>query len=154
VQETIGDQIATWLTGAALFVLALFFVWPTFNRMSGEVTVYRMFCKTNRVKDECPLKEEQTSITETYKVFPDQQSVIYWINDSAPLKFTNCAVRDALNWRCTTAEKRGDAPTEYSMVNGDFSETVDGVPVPGDLLFYQTPRWRWWLVHFRGMLPG
>jgi hypothetical protein len=84
-------------------------------------------------------------VTETYKAFPDQQSVIVWIGSEAPSKLDNCAVRDALNWRCTKSDKKVGT-VELSMANGRLSETVDGYPSPSLTLFYQAPRWRWWLV--------
>jgi len=49
------------------------------------------------------------------------------------------------NWRCKTREKVG-VNVEHSMTNGDYSELVDGLPSPSDLVFYPAPGWRWWLV--------
>jgi hypothetical protein len=146
VQDTLADRIAKWGVGAILLGAMSFFLWPILDRVNGEVTVYRMFCKTERHGGACALKEERSSSTETYKVFPERQSVIYWFNDSAPLKFDNCIVRDALNWRCASPEKSGGAAVEHLMTNGTFSELVDGRPTSSNDTFYQTPRWRWWLV--------
>lgn len=147
VQETVADRVATWAVGAMLLAVAAFFLWPILDRVSGEVTVYRMLCKTERRSGACALRDEQASTTETYKVFPDRQEVIYWFNDSAPLRFDNCIVRDALNWRCSSHEKAG-VDIEHLMTNGTFSELVDGRPSSSNDTFYQTTRWRWWLVHF------
>jgi hypothetical protein len=72
-----------------------------FEQMRGEVTVYNMFCKTQRIQGQCKADEEQTANPQSFKVYPDQQSVIYWIGDSAPTKYSNCAVPDTINWRCT-----------------------------------------------------
>ena len=82
--------------------------------------------------------DELTSVTETYKAFPDQQSVIVWIGGDAPSKLGNCAVRDALNWRCTKSDKKGGT-VELAMANGLLSETVNGYPSPSLTLFYQAP---------------
>jgi hypothetical protein len=129
-----------------LLGLAAFFVWPVYERLNGEATVFRMFCTSDRNDGSpCVLRDELTSVTETYKAFPDQQSVIVWIGNEAPSKLSNCAVRDALNWRCTKNDRQGVA-VEQSMANGQLTETVDGYPSPSLTLFYQTPRWRWWLV--------
>jgi hypothetical protein len=146
VRETVGDRIALWAAGGLLAGLAAFFIWPAYEHLSGEATIYRMFCTSDRKDDSpCGLKNELTSATETYKAFPDQQSVIVWIGNDAPSKLSNCAVRDALNWRCTRTDKEGRT-VEHSMANGQLSETVNGDLSPGLSLFYQAPRWRWWLV--------
>jgi hypothetical protein len=146
VKEAVGDRIIVWLTGALVLGLAIFFMWPVYEHYKGEATVYRMFCTSERKGDgSCGLKNELTSPTETYKAFPDQQSVIVWIGNEAPSKLKNCAVRDELNWRCTRTNERGET-LEKSMADGQLSETVNGDPSPGLILFYQAPRSRWWLV--------
>jgi hypothetical protein len=76
---------------------------------------------------------------------PVLPSVIVWIGNDAPSKLSNCAVRDALNWRCANRDKQGGA-VEQSMANGQLTETVDGYPSPSLTVFYQTSRGRWWLV--------
>lgn len=140
------DKFVAWLLGGVLLAAAGFVIWPTLEHFKGEATVYRMFCTSDRGDDNsCGLKHELTSTPETYKVFPDQQSVIVWIGSEAPSKLSNCAVRDALNWRCTRTDKQG-AAVEQSMADGELSETVDGFAAPGLSVFYQVPRWRWWLV--------
>jgi hypothetical protein len=140
------EKIAAWLVGGIVLGIAAFFLWPAYERFSGEATVYRMFCTTGRKDDgRCGLKNELTSMTETYKAYPDQQSVIVWIGNDAPSKLSNCAVRDALNWRCSRNDKQGGT-IEQSMAGGQLTETVDGNTSPSLELFYQTPRWRWWLV--------
>jgi hypothetical protein len=146
VPETVAERIVTCLIGGVLLGLTALLLWPTFEHFKGEATVYRMFCTSNRNDDSpCALRDERTAVNETYKAFPDQQSIIVWIGDGPPSKLRNCAVRDALNWRCTKSDKKGGT-VEQSMANGQLSETVDGYPSPSLTLFYQAPRWRWWLV--------
>lgn len=146
MQEVLGDRIVVWLIGGMLLGLAAFFMWPVYERLIGEATVYRMFCTSDRNDDSpCVLRDERTSTTETYKAFPDQQSIIVWIGNEAPSKLSNCTVRDVLNWRCTKSDKQG-VTVEQSMANGQLTETVDGYPSPSLTLFYQAPRWRWWLA--------
>jgi hypothetical protein len=146
VPETVAERIVICLIGSVLLGLAAFLMWPAFEHFKGETTVYRMFCTSNRDDNSsCALRTELTSVTETYKAFPDQQSVIVWIGDDAPAKLSNCAVRDALNWRCTKNDKKGGT-VEQSMANGQLSETIDGYPSPSLTLFYQASRRRWWLV--------
>lgn len=144
--ETVAEKIVVGLIGGMLLALAAFLVWPAFEHFKGEATVYRMFCTSNRNDDSlCAPRDELTSVTETYKAFPDQQSVIVWIGDGAPAKLSNCAVRDALNWRCTRNDKKVGT-VDLSMASGQLSETIDGDPSPGLALFYQASRWHWWLV--------
>jgi hypothetical protein len=146
VKDTVGDRIVACLIGGILLGLAAFFMWPAYEHLKGEATVYRMFCTSDRADDSpCALKNELTSVSETYKAFPDQQSVIVWIGNEAPSRLNNCAVRDALNWRCTRTDKQGGT-IEQSMANGQLTETVDGYPSPGLSVFYQATRLRWWLV--------
>ena len=146
MREAVADRIAAWLIGGILLGLAVFFMWPAYEHLAGEATVYRMFCTSDR-KDEgpCPLRDELTSVPETYKAFPDQQSVIVWIGNDAPSKLSNCAVRDALNWRCTRSDKKVGT-VEQSMANGQLTETIGGDASPSLAIFYQASRWRWWLV--------
>jgi hypothetical protein len=146
VQDVLGDRIVIGLIGGMLLGLAAFLMWPTYQRLIGEATVYRMFCTSDQRDDApCVPRDERTSPTETYKAFPDQQSVIVWIGNEAPSKLSNCAVRDAMNWRCAKSDKQG-VTVEQSMADGQLSETVDGYLSPSLTLFYQAPRWRWWLV--------
>jgi hypothetical protein len=146
VHEAAGIKIVAGFIGAMLLGVAVFSLWPVYEHLSGEATVYRMFCTSERAGDgPCMLRDELTSVPETYKAFPDQQSVIVWIGNDAPSKLGNCAVRDALNWRCTRIDKKVGT-VDQSMANGQLTETVDGNPSPGLGLFYQAPRWRWWLV--------
>lgn len=139
-------KIVTWFIGGMLLGLAAFFLWPAYEHLTGEATVYRMFCTTDRTNDgSCVLRDELTSVPETYKAYPDQQSVIVWIGNDAPSKLSNCAVRDALNWRCTRNDKKVGT-VEQSMANGHLTETIGGDASPSLTIFYQAPRWRWWLV--------
>jgi hypothetical protein len=146
VRGTVADRIILGLIGCWLLGLAAFFMWPAYEHWNGETTVFRMYCTSDReAAGPCVLRDELTSVTETYKAFPDQQSIIVWIGNDAPSKLSNCAVRDALNWRCAKSDRKG-VMVELSMANGQLSETVDGSPSPSLTLFYQVPRWRWWLV--------
>ncbi len=146
MHEAAGIKIVAGFIGAMLLGVAAFLMWPVYEHLTGEATVYRMFCTSDRKDDSpCVLRDELTSVPETYKAFPDQQSVIVWIGNDAPSKLGNCAVRDALNWRCTRNDKKVGT-VDQSMANGQLTETVDGNPSPGLGLFYQAPRLRWWLV--------
>jgi hypothetical protein len=127
VPETVAEKIVIGLIGGMLLALAAFLMWPALEHFKGEATVYRMFCTSSRNDDSpCVPRDELTSVTETYKAFPDQQSVIVWIGDGAPAKLSNCAVRDALNWRCTRNDKKVGT-VDLSMASGQLSETIDAL---------------------------
>jgi hypothetical protein len=146
------EAIAGWMRicffGTFAFLI-LFLIWPQFDRMRGEVTIYRAFCKTQRVQGTCKFDNEETANPQSFKAYPDQQSVIYWIGDSAPTKYSNCAVRNTINWHCTIGPRM-----EYSMVDGIYVETLDFPFTPSTDLFYQVPRWRWWLLEVKESLSS
>jgi hypothetical protein len=41
MEGSIGEQIKIWVFGIIGLGLAAFFIWPIFEQMRGEVTVYR-----------------------------------------------------------------------------------------------------------------
>lgn len=142
-----------WVTYLVLALVAGFFGWPLFDRIQNEITVYPMFCPTGRVNGVCGA-EEQTANPTTYKVFPDQQSVIYWIGDGAPTRYASCAVRDVSNWRCQFV-KAGDTPKiEDFMSDGNFFETAEPPFIASTNLFYPASRWHWWTVKVKEMWTG
>ena len=150
---SVMEDKSTWLVWALILAVGGFFAWPLFERMRGEITVYKMFCTTGRVNGQCKFADEQTSVQESFKVFPDQQSVIYWIGDGAPSKYTSCAVRDVSNWRCSYG-KPGTGYTEYIMADGNYTEVAEAPFIPTTNLFYPVSRWRWWAMNVKEMWTG
>jgi hypothetical protein len=119
--------------------------WLLIEPLSNEVTVYKMFCTKGRVQGECH-SEEQTANPTTYKVFVEQQTVVYWIGGASPVRFPFCAVRDIRNWSCKY-ETGNELPAhEYIMNDGEFHET-GFTPMVEDI-FYNVSRWHWWRVWF------
>lgn len=116
-----------------------------FNEWLGtEVTLYKMFCTKGRVDGVCK-SEEQTANPTTYKVFVEQQVVIYWVGDSSPVRLPFCAVRDARNWSCKYETGSEIPRREYIMSNGNYYEV--GEPrLLGSDPFYTVSAWRWWSV--------
>ena len=88
-----------WVGTLILLLIVGIVGWPVVERLRNQITVYKMFCTNGRVNGVCN-SEEQTANPTTYKVFPDLQSVVYWIGDGPPARFTSCAVRDVSNWTC------------------------------------------------------
>jgi len=145
------EDKTAWLPVAAIIVSGIFFIWPVFERMQNEVTVYNMFCTKDRVNGVCT-GEEQTANPTGYKVFPDQQSVISWVSKGPVTRFGSCAVRDVDNWRCQY-EKAGQEPhLEYIMTDGNF--VLYSAPPFSTGPFYTVSRWRWWMVKLSEMIGG
>jgi hypothetical protein len=141
-----------WVTYLALALVGGFFGWPLIGQLRNEITIYPMFCATGRVNGVCRF-EEQTANPTTYKVFPDQQSVIYWVGDAAPTRLASCAVRDVSNWRCQSA-RAGGPNVEHIMSDGNFTENAEPPLIATTTLFYPAPRWHWWAVAVREMWTG
>jgi hypothetical protein len=114
----------------------------------NEVTVYKVFCAKGYIEGECQSKEE-TSIPTIYKVFADQQMVIFWSENGTPNRFPHCVVRDSYNWRCKFEGDDEVTIREYQMIGGKYQEVG---PKLSDS-FYIVSRWYWWLVWVRQNLP-
>jgi len=132
-----------WVGALVLLVIVGIAGWPVVERMRNEITVYPMFCTNGRVNGVCNSKEETANPT-TYKVFPDLQSVVYWVGDGTPARYSNCAVRDVSNWTCHLGKE--PPRSEYMMTNGNYSEYAEAPMFTSTTLFYPVPRWRWWMV--------
>ena len=144
-----GSRKALW--GIAFWVGLVFSLWNWSDRLpfATEVTVYHGFCPKPRVNSVCEQGEEAANPT-TYKALVDQQAIVYWTGGSAPSKLERCAIRDAHNWSCRLGTRRADDVDEIKWIlnDGDFSETVDPLGVRVASIFYQVPKWRWWLLNW------
>ena len=134
-----------WVGTLILLLIVGIVGWPVVERLRNEITVYKMFCTNGRVNGVCN-SEEQTANPTTYKVFPDLQSVVYWIGDGPPARFTSCAVRDVSNWTCHYGKASESPRTEYMMADGNFVENAELPMIASTTLFYPVSRWRWWIV--------
>lgn len=108
----------------------------------SEVTIYQVFCKDIVRQGVCASKEE-IARSVTYKVFPEQQTVVYWYGTNDPPKrYRNCAIRDKFNWSCQLGVTPKDEPdATMDMVDGERREQwMHSLPS----LFYAVPKWRWW----------
>lgn len=124
-----------------LFVAAVGFVFgpPMIERMHNEITVYNMFCTKERVNGVCKAEEQAANPT-TYKVYPEQQIVVSWVSEGPVTRMEGCAVRDVSNWHCRSGH------FEHTMTDGNYLATAEEPFVGLSKLFYQAPRWRWWLA--------
>jgi hypothetical protein len=125
--------------------------WP---QLENETTVYMLSCDGERVNDVCR-GYERTGVPFTYKVSVDQHSVLYWTtsNPSLPRRLPFCAIQNARSWLCQW--NNDDIPkTRFGMVGGRYVEIAvctTRAPVP---MFYQVPKWRWWLVRLHEEFGG
>lgn len=142
MNDTNGGKVVTWITGGIMFGLVLFFVWPIFETMRGEITVYNMFCTKERVNGVCK-GQEQTANPTSFKVYPDQQSVVSWVGDGPVIRYERCAVRDVSDWSCDNGHFR------HIMANGEYTDNADPPFTAVATIFYAVPRCRWWWVRLR-----
>jgi hypothetical protein len=77
-----------WVGTFVLVVIVGIAGWPVVERMRNEITVYNMFSTNGRVNGVCK-SEEQTANPTSFKVYPDQQSVVTWIGDAPVTRFEN-----------------------------------------------------------------
>ncbi len=80
-----------------------------------EVTVYETICHGERKDGDCKGKEEPIG-KKTFKPMTDQQIVLVWADNVAPVRLENCAVRDVRNWACD-GEFLGSRP---QMIDGRY----------------------------------
>jgi hypothetical protein len=139
--------------GASIFVVAIIglAIWLNLssNFIKNETTVYELQCSEKLDNGICK-KTSHASTYFTYKTFDDKQSVIFWVNDGEPSKYSNCAVRDYKKWACTESTALGDI--EHIMNDGEY-RTID---YRTDLAFknifnsYQVPKWKWYYYYLIG----
>jgi len=101
-----------------------------------EVTVYPVACDDVRSRTVC-----QVIGRTTYKVFTEQQRVVYWSEEaswlapSVPTSLLDCVVRNKMNWVCRYPDGSGTV----SMVGGKLEEPEPRLPG----LRY-IGKWRYW----------
>jgi hypothetical protein len=112
----------------------------------GEVTVYLGFCPHGRVNNICFNGEEAANYT-TYRPNTEQQTVVYWSKNGPPSKYEHCAVRNTKNWSCT--ETSGTSSNVHQLLDGEYSETVQVMGIYVGQVFYQVPKWKWYLLEWQ-----
>jgi hypothetical protein len=147
MEDTTGDKVVAWIGGATMLGLALFFVWPVFETMRGEITVYNLFCTKERVNGACK-GEEQTANPTSFKVYADQQSVVSWVGDGPVMRYEQCAARDVSNWSCQNGHFK------HIMANGEYTDTAEWPFLPVTTTFYPAPRYRWWWLKLSEMVSN
>lgn len=129
-----------WFGMFFLFVTPFVGLWAFSDLLpfASEVTVFETICHGVRKDGDCQGKEEPLTKT-TYKPMTDQQIVLAWGDDSAPVRLNNCAVRDGRNWACDgiLGSRSQMIDGRYHRISGDWSSS------PSDSVF-QVTKWYWW----------
>jgi hypothetical protein len=139
--------------GASIFVIAIIglAIWlnVSSNFIKNETTIYELQCSKELVNGICKTTSYAFSYF-TYKTFDDKQSVIFWINDGEPSKFSNCAVRDYKKWACTESTALGDI--EHIMNDGEYRVNDYRTDLAMKNIFntYQVPKWKWYYYYLTG----
>jgi hypothetical protein len=142
MNEELGSAISLCIIA---IIVTCFWLFSEALPFRTETTVYRLFCTGALTQGKCNAKEE-TANPSTYKAFVDQQTIVYWFENSpGPKRLQHCAIRNAKNWSCQLGNQLEDNPRyEWQMIDGQLRE--NGPTALSRDLFYQVPKWRWWLV--------
>ena len=133
-------KIAKILVYTLLTVIVLFFVAPIMDIIKNQVTVYPICISEEGYP--VPLNPS------VYKVFPESQSIIYWMPDidETPRKLTNCSVRDRLHWR-------GEYPDGSGIKTMDDGKFQIQLPENGqETNIEYVSSLKWWKLTFSGMV--
>ena len=145
--EAFAKRVFQLLLIASITIAPFVILWAFSDSLpfQDEITVYKMFCTQGRKDGKCNSIEQIANPT-TYKASVEQQLVIKWTGNSAPIRYDKCAVRNARNWTCIFSDQPdllSDVRDE--MVDGQFrhiSSSIWNVPSP----FYDVPKWYWWWI--------
>ncbi len=112
---------------------------------SQEVFVYPVICEGKGNSWQCSKSIHSLGRT-GYKVYPDQQRVVYWNEEDndGPLPLSDCVVRNKENWSCKYADGSGTV----KMIDGDFETS------PPESNITYIGRCRYWLIRLVGKMGG
>ena len=74
----------------------------------------------------------------TYRANFNKQEIIWWVGDGSPGRMSNCAIKDAQNWKCDY--KSFGSPVSATMQNGKIQYLFNGMDDNG---FVQMS-WSWY----------
>ena len=91
--------------------------------------------------------QRKPAIRSTYRVFVEQQLVIYWSPDQqmTPFRLQQCVVRDLNNWTC----KYPDGTDTLSMIDGWFSIQYPPGETNPIANWTYVHGWQWWKLRLR-----
>jgi len=108
--------------------------------VKSEITNYPLQCRESVRAGACENIEYGLRKI-TYKVMPDRQEVMHWVQGFPVERLTKCAVRDRKNWSCTF----NDGSAEFGFNGGAYWERTI---TPGALSAWiekevHVSRWQW-----------
>ena len=111
--------------------------------LGNEVTVYPLICSGLIQEGKCK-GYLITGNKSAYKIFPERQTVVHLYPNISPepMKFTNCAVANSQNWKCTYDDGSGSF---------GFREGIYWQSSPYEKIIYVSG-WRWWYVRLQSFL--
>jgi hypothetical protein len=112
------------------------------DAFKNQVTVYPVL----ETKDLGLLPLNRT----VYKVFPESQTVIYWIPgiDEIPRKLGKCVVRDRLHWQCEYL----DGSAMLMMNDSEFKVFTAKKENYYAANYEYVSCWKWWLLQIKGII--
>jgi hypothetical protein len=87
--------------------------------LHAEITNYPVMCEVDLVAGDCPRGHGLPLNWTTYKVYVHEQMVIATPRAGGADKYTDCAVSDRQNWRCTADDYR----RTFGFSNGRYWES-------------------------------
>ena len=82
-----------------------------------QIAIYSLLCDKPLVNGEC--RSAALAYPPRYfKVFPDQQRAITWVESFPPQALTRCVIRDVRNWSC----RYDDDSARFEMANGRLNQ--------------------------------
>lgn len=105
-------------------VLAVIVALALFGCGHDEITVYKLECDKPLESGRC-YGSAHAYAPNHYKVFPEQQRVVTWIEGGfAPTALDKCVVRDKKNWSCSFS----DDSARFDMADGRLRTWVNPDP--------------------------
>lgn len=129
---------------SALLVCVLGAAWLFMERLpfSNEITAYPIIC-LGQIADGGCKGEVGAGERTTYKIFVEQQSVVFWMeSDREVRRYPYCAVRDVDNWTCQYDEPNVELQAKDVAIDGRVRFVGGRFSV--DNGFGNVPKWKWW----------
>jgi len=114
--------------------------------LTSEITSYSAMCAITVTNNRCA-KHSFTMGPTTYKVFPNEQTVVYRVKGLPVERLTKCAVADRKNWTC----RYNDESAEFGFKNGKYFMTSLGTAsIIKDDEVYHLSRFQYLLFRIKG----
>ena len=130
-----------------LFLVGLsVFIWATdWITLQGERTIYTVQCRGGVWEGWRCTRKLEAGDRYRFRASKSRQEVVFWIAGSrAPSgKFTECAVQDRDNWRCSPGGGQPSTIT-HELMHGTPANGIVGLDLP----FHAVRKWKWWILRW------